>query len=200
MVSDSENRLRETLIERETLLSGSYLTVNIDTVVDVDGGQHRREVIVHPGGVAIIPLLADGRLLFVRQYRHAVGEVLLELPAGTLDRGADGSTEDPLEAAVRELGEETGYHAANWRWLARFFSSPGFTSEEMHLYLATGLDPIAGYAGTPEEERLEVESIPWTEAVELAARGGIRDAKSLLAIHRLQLMATEGEVPELRAR
>lgn len=199
MVDDADEQLRETLIERETVLSGSYLTVNIDTVADVAGGQHKREVIVHPGGVAIIPVLPDGRLAFVRQYRHAVGEVLLELPAGTLDPADDGSREDPDAAAVRELAEETGYRAANWRKLASFYSSPGFTSEEMHLYLATGLEPIPGYAGSPPEERIELELIPWKEALSLAERGAIRDAKSLLAICRLRLLALAGDVPELRA-
>lgn len=199
MPDDPDKQLRETLIERESVLSGSYLTVNIDTVRDVAGGQHKREVIVHPGGVAIIPVLPDGRLAFVRQYRHAVGEVLLELPAGTLDRADDGSAEDPDAAAVRELAEETGYRAAHWRKLARFYSSPGFASEEMHLYLATGLEPIPGYAGPPPEERIEVELIPWPAAISLAERGAIRDAKSLLAIFRLQMLALAGEVPELRA-
>lgn len=199
MATDPDEHLRETLIERESVLSGSYLTVNIDTVRDVAGGQHKREVIVHPGGVAVIPVLPDGRLVFVRQYRHAVGEVLLELPAGTLDREENGSVEDPDSAAVRELAEETGYRAAHWRKLARFFSSPGFASEEMHLYLATGLERIPGYAGTPPEERIDVELIPWAEAISLADRGAIRDSKSLLAIYRLQLLVLDGEVAELRA-
>ena len=199
VATDPDEHLRETLIERESVLLGSYLTANIDTVRDVAGGQHKREVVVHPGGVAILPVLPDGRLVFVRQYRHAVGEVLLELPAGTLDREDDGSTEDPASAAMRELAEETGYRAAHWRKLARFFSSPGFASEEMHLYLATGLEPIAGYEGTPPEERLDVKLIPWSKAISLAEGGAIRDAKSLLAINRLQLLALEGEVTELRA-
>jgi ADP-ribose pyrophosphatase len=199
MASDPDGRLRETLIERESVLSGSYLTVNIDTVIDVAGGQHKREVIVHPGGVTIIPVLSDGRLALVRQYRHAVGAVLLELPAGTLDRADDGSTEDPDAAAVRELAEETGHRATEWRKLVSFFTSPGFASEEMHLYLATGLELIPGYTGAPPEERIEVELIPWADVVGLAQRGAIRDGKSLLAIHRLQLLALAGEVAELRA-
>ena len=200
MAEDRDEWLREALVERESLLSGSYLTVNIDTIVDGAGEQHTREVIVHPGGVAMIPLLSDGRIALVRQYRHAVGEVLLELPAGTLDRAEDGSTEDPDAAAMRELAEETGYRAGEWRRLARFYTSPGFASEDMWLYLARGLEPIPGYAGAPTGERLEIELMPWPDLWALAERGAIRDAKTLLGVYRLQSLALNGEVPEIRAR
>jgi ADP-ribose pyrophosphatase len=122
-------------------------------------------------------------VLLVRQYRVAVGEALLEIPAGTLDVGADGSIEDPDVAAPRELEEETGMRAGSWRRIARFFTAPGFASEEMHLYLATDLRPAdADRLGPDEDERLLLERMPWREAVAAAERGVLRDGKTLVAL------------------
>jgi ADP-ribose pyrophosphatase len=119
----------------------------------------------------------------VRQYRVAVGEALLEVPAGTLDVAADGSIEDPAVAAPRELEEETGMRAATWRLVARFFTAPGFASELMHLYLATDLRPADGERLVPDaDEYLLVERVPWRDAVAAAERGELRDGKSLVAL------------------
>jgi ADP-ribose pyrophosphatase len=178
----SDDRLRETLLDREVRHSGSYLTLHLDTVADADGERHSREVVIHPGAVAMVPWLDDGRVLLVRQYRHAAGEILLELPAGTLDRAEDGAIEEPASAARRELMEETGYSAADWQLLGRFFTAPGFATEEMHLYLARGLTPVAGYAGPATDERLDVVPIDWAEALQMAERGDIRDAKTLVGL------------------
>src|SRR5207247_6195183 len=95
-----------------------------------------------PGGVCVAPIAPDDRVLLVRQWRHAAGHALLEIPAGTLDREPDGSTEDHAGAAARELEEETGSRAGSWRYLGAFYTAPGFTSELMHLYLATNLVPV----------------------------------------------------------
>src|SRR5207244_12217965 len=95
----------------------NYMTAVLDTVETVDGRKHQRDVVIHPGAVTVVAVLPDGRILLVRQYRHAAGTVLLELPAGTLDLLDDGSIEDPAVAGPRELSEETGYRAANWRRL-----------------------------------------------------------------------------------
>ena len=119
----------------------------------------------------------------VRQWRVAAGQALLEIPAGTLDVADDGSIEDPDLAARRELEEETGMRAGTWRLLARFYTAPGFTSELMHLYLATDLRPADGHRlGPDEDEHLLLERLPWRDALAAAERGEIADAKSLVGL------------------
>lgn len=135
---------------------------------------------------------AAGRVALVRQWRLAADDALLEIPAGGLDIGDDGSKEDPAPAAARELEEEAGLRARTWRKLGEFFSAPGFTDELMHLYLATDLTPADpdGRLGPDEDERLILEWRPWQEAVSLAETGGIRDAKSIVGLFWLaRLMA-----------
>jgi ADP-ribose pyrophosphatase len=111
---------------------------------------------------------------------------LLEIPAGTLDRGDDGSVEDHAGAAARELEEETGSIAGTWRYVGAFYTAPGFTSELMHLYLATDLRAADdGGLGPDEDERLELRPIPFAEALDMADRGEIRDAKSLVGLYRV---------------
>lgn len=119
----------------------------------------------------------------MRQYRVAVGEALLEVPAGTLDVADDGSIEDPDLAAPRELEEETGMRAGTWRLIARFYTAPGFASELMHLYLATDLRPADGERLSPDEdEHLILERMPWQQALAAAERGGFADGKTLVAL------------------
>jgi ADP-ribose pyrophosphatase len=133
--------------------------------------------------VAILAIDDEDRVLLVRQYRVAVGEALLEVPAGTLDIGDEGAVEDPDLAARRELEEETGMRAGSWRRIASFFTAPGFASELMHLYLATDLRPADGDRLTPDEdERLLLERLPWRDAVAAAERGELRDGKTLVAL------------------
>jgi ADP-ribose pyrophosphatase len=133
--------------------------------------------------VAILAIDAEDRLLLVRQYRVAIGEALLEVPAGTIDRLPDGSIEDPEAAAPRELEEETGMRAGSWRLIARFWTAPGFASELMYLYLATDLRPADGdRLGPDEDEYLLVERMPWRDAVAAAERGDLRDGKTLVAL------------------
>jgi ADP-ribose pyrophosphatase len=133
--------------------------------------------------VAILAIDDQDRVLLVRQYRVAVGEALLEVPAGTLDIGDGGATEDPDLAARRELEEETGMRAGSWQRIASFFTAPGFASELMHLYLATDLRPADVDRLTPDEdERLLLERMPWRDAVAAAEHGDFRDAKTLVAL------------------
>jgi ADP-ribose pyrophosphatase len=124
-------------------------------------------------------------VLLVRQYRSPADQVLLEIPAGTLDvDDATGQTEDPDLAARRELEEETGYRADTWRKLAAFWTAPGFASELMHLYLATELSPAHPdeRLGPDEDEHLRLERLRFAEAVEAALAGGISDAKSIVGL------------------
>jgi ADP-ribose pyrophosphatase len=191
--SQPDAHLRETLVERRVLHEGRYLTFCVDTIRDPDGGIHVREVAEHPGAIAVVAVDGDDVLL-VRQFRHAAGEALLEIPAGTRDPRPDGSVEPADETAIRELAEETGYRARSWRHLGAFWSAPGFTSELMHLYLALDLVPIDGYAGPEADERLELVRLPWRQAVEMAIQGRVRDAKTLVGLLWLERLAAQGEL------
>ena len=188
-----DEALLETTVDRKVIHTGRYLTFHVDTIADAQGRRHTRELVDHPGAVAVLAL-DDGELLMVRQYRTPIGRILLEIPAGTLDRLPDGSLEDPADAAPRELAEETGHAAATWRRLGRFYTAPGFASEEMHLFLATGLAPVPGYTGPDEDERLELCRVPWADAVELAEAGDVEDAKSILGLFWLDRLIRRGDV------
>jgi ADP-ribose pyrophosphatase len=183
------DRLAEETIDRELIHSG-YLTFRLDTVRDATGKEHRREIVEHPGAIAVLALDGD-HLLMVRQFRAAIGQVLLEIPAGTRDRTDDGM-EDPDRTAVRELEEETGKRAGSWRKLGTFYTAPGFATEEMHLYLAHDLEDVEGYDGPMADERLEVVAVPWRTAVSLVERGEIRDAKTMVGVLWLDRLMREG--------
>jgi len=180
--------LAERLISSEILHRGRFLEFRIDTVERTGGRRAQRDVAVHPGAVAIVAVDSEGRVLLVRQYRHPAGRSLLEIPAGTLDRDpASGATEDPDAAARRELEEETGYRAAVWERLTDFWTAPGFATERIFLYLATDLAAAGPDRRAPDEdESLELVRLPWQEAVAAAARGDIRDAKSIIGITWLE--------------
>ena len=175
--------LIERVVGSRILHRGRYLTFRVDTIERADGSRGTREIADHPGAVAILAMDPDDCVLLVRQFRVAVGEALLEVPAGTLDMAADGSIEDPDVAAPRELEEETGMRAGRWQHIARFYTAPGFTSELMHLYLATDLRPADGERLTPDDdEHLLLERMPWRDAVAAAERGEFFDGKTLVAL------------------
>jgi len=179
-----DDPLEEQVVGSEIVHSGRYLEFRVDTIERADGSRGTRDVVGHPGAVAVLALDARGRLLLVRQWRIPAGQALLEIPAGTLDI-EDGGTEDPDVAVRRELEEETGHRATTWRRLASFWTAPGFASELMHLYLATGLDGVADDDDrlTPDEdERLELSRVTIDEALVLVDTGVIGDAKTILGI------------------
>ena len=181
-MTDDAN-LRERLVSSELLRRGRILEFRVDTVELPDGSRSTRDIAAHPGAAAVVAVDPDGHVLLVRQWRHAIGHALLEIPAGTLDRHPDGSVEDHALAAARELEEETGYRAATWRLLGSFYSAPGFTSELLHVYLATDLVPAhEGRLGPDADERLELERMPLPEAIAMAERGEFHDAKSLVGL------------------
>lgn len=179
----NEDPLRERLVSSEVLRQGRILEFRVDTIEAADGHRSTRDIAGHPGGVCMVAIDPDDRVLLVRQWRHATGGALLEIPAGTLDLEPDGSVEDHASAAARELEEETGSRAGTWRYLGGFYTAPGFTSELMHLYLATDLTSAHVGGLTPDEdERLELRQIPFDDAVGMAERGEIQDAKSIVGL------------------
>jgi ADP-ribose pyrophosphatase len=180
---DPDAELRERLVSSEVLRRGRILEFRVDTVELADGSRSTRDIAGHAGAVAMVAIDPDGNVLLVRQWRHAIGQALLEIPAGSLDRHPDGSVEDHAAAAARELEEETGYRANRWRYLGRFYSAPGFTSELLHIYLATELTPAhEGRLGPDADERLELQRMSLAEAVAMAERGELHDAKSLVGL------------------
>ncbi len=140
-----------------------------------DGVVRVRQIIQHPGAVTLLPLLDDGRVCFVQNYRAAVDQTLIELPAGTLEPG-----EDPVQTARRELAEETGYRAGRIELLATFFMSPGILDEKMYLYLATALTP--GPMALQPDEHIQPLVTTWQKALEMARDGRIQDAKTLTGL------------------
>jgi ADP-ribose diphosphatase len=181
----SDDVLREELVSSEVLRRGRLLEFRIDTVELPDGTRSTRDIAGHPGGVCIVAIDERDDVLLVRQWRHAIGRALLEIPAGTLDRDERGAIEDHAGAAARELEEETGSVAASWRYLGAFYTAPGFTSELMHLYLATDLADAAGHHGPDEDERLELIRMPFAVALGMAERGEIDDAKTQVGLLRV---------------
>lgn len=183
-------------MDSRVLHHGRYLTFRVDTVERADGSRSTRDIAGHPGAVAIVALDDTGRVMLVRQWRHATGQALLEIPAGGLDILDDGSKEDPAVAAPRELDEETGLRAATWRHLGDFYTAPGFTDELMSLYLATDLTSTVGdeRLAADEDERLILEWRPWREAVAAATSGEIRDGKSIVGLFWLERLIRSGEV------
>ena len=194
MPVERESDLAERLVNRQVVRQSNYMTVVADTIETPDGRRHERDVVLHPGAVTILAILPNGRVLLVRQYRHAADRVLLELPAGTLDRLADGSIEDPAVAGPRELSEETGYRAATWRRLGGFWTAPGFASEHMTLLLATDLTPDPDRRGPDPDERLLVEAQPLPELLARLAADEIHDAKTIIGILWLDALVLAGEV------
>ncbi len=190
-----DGRLRETTVRERVVYEGSYLTFRVDTVRDVDGHDHQREIVLHPGAVAIVALDGDDVLL-VRQWRHATGGALLEIPAGTIDVLEDGTLEEPDVCAARELAEETGRLAGRWTHLGDFWTAPGFTDEHMHLYLARDLRPAGDEVGPDADERLELARMPWRDAVAAAERGEIHDAKTIVGLLMLARLADRRELQD----
>jgi ADP-ribose pyrophosphatase len=147
----------------------------VEAEIRQDDIQYKREIVVHKGSAVILPVFGDGRIALVRQYRHAAGKFLLEIPAGTLNPG-----EDPMLGAARELEEEIGVRAEKIEKLSEFWVSPGFLTEKMHLYMAAGLTDVG--QKLEADEILTIEKYSFPEAYDLIRAGQIDDAKTLIAI------------------
>jgi ADP-ribose pyrophosphatase len=165
----------EKLVSRESIYNGRVLKITKDTIEMPGGKPATREVVHHPGAVAIVALNHEGKLLMVRQFRYATGRSLLEIPAGTLNPG-----EDPDVCAVRELQEETGYKPGHLEKLGGIFPAPGYTSEFIHLYIATDL--TESRLEMDEDELIEVETYTLPEVFAKIQSAEIADAKSICGI------------------
>lgn len=167
--------MEEKKVAGEWIYQGIILDLKIDTVILPDGNRTTREVVVHQGAVAIVAVTEAEEILLVKQFRYPVGQVLLEIPAGKLEKG-----EDPLECAKRELSEETGCAAEEWQPISTFYTTPGFSDEIMHLYLAKKLYKNEQTADT--DEFIEVQQVSLDSAVQKVFSGEIKDAKSIAGI------------------
>ncbi|MEN3008865.1 NUDIX hydrolase [Pseudothermotoga sp.] len=167
--------LREKTLVSQTVFAGKIITVKVDQVELGNGRTSSREVVLHPGAVAVLPLFESGEVVLVKQFRYPIGEELLEVPAGKLDR--DESTD---ECALRELREETGLLSGKLSYLGFIYTSPGFSSEKIHLYLAEDLMQLEQQLDP--DEILETVKLPLNEAVRMCQEGKINDAKTVALI------------------
>ena len=172
---------------------GPVFWVTTDDVLEPTGVRVRRDVVRHSGSVVVLAVedsTGDPRILLERQYRHAAGQFLYELPAGRIDEG-----ENEVKAAKRELLEETGYTARKWKRILRFWASPGFVAEAMSVYLARDLVP--GKAEPEDDEVIEIHLTPLKKAVAMVLNGGIQDAKTIAGVLWLQ---QQGGLPRIRSK
>ncbi len=175
-----EPALDEVYVENsnEEVFSGRLLHVQRDQVTLPNGNITTREYIRHPGAVAIVPVLDDGRIVLVKQCRYPLNTILWEIPAGKLDHG---EAEDKDECAKRELSEETGYDAAHWQYVLPIATTPGFSDEIIHIYKAWGLTQFAQH--TDEDEFVSVQAFTPQELQDMVAREELYDAKTLVALY-----------------
>ena len=168
------------LLKSTRVYSGRIVSLDVDTVQFPNGTVGELEMLRHPGASAVLPFLDDPksddpRILLIRQYRHATGDFMWEIPAGRRDAG-----EAPEQTAVRELAEETGYTCTNLHKLTWIWTTPGFTDEVIHLFMASDLTP--GATAHEDDEILDIHTLRWSEAREMVRAGVIADAKTLVAL------------------
>jgi ADP-ribose pyrophosphatase len=183
-MTQPRNKFEEVTIRTEPIFQGKVISLQVDHVRLPNGETATREIIRHPGAVAVLALLGD-KMLVVEQYRKPLGKSQVEIPAGKLEKG-----EDPLEAARRELEEETGYRCGSIRHLSSFYTSPGFADEILHLYVSEQIVP--GVASPDEDEFLECEAITLEQAQQYMREQRISDAKTVTAVYAWQVYQLTG--------
>ncbi|WP_026564000.1 NUDIX hydrolase [Bacillus sp. UNC41MFS5] len=176
------SNLEEKTIQSEEIFSGKVISLHLQEVELPNGKQSKREIVKHPGAVAILALTDDKKVVMVEQYRKALERTIVEIPAGKLEKG-----EEPALCARRELEEETGYECKSLEWLTSFYTSPGFADELVHVYVATGLTKKENAAALDEDEFVNLEELTLEEAVQYVKEQKIYDAKTIFAVQYLQL-------------
>ena len=174
-MKNADAGLIETFVSKKTIWRGRAVDFRVDTVRLPNGKSATREFMDHPGAVGVVPFADRNTVVMVRQYRHPVGEVTLELPAGKLDKG-----ENALSCVKRELREETGYTAKTIKRLVEYWPTPAFANEVLHLYIATGLTP--GKMNTDDDEFLQCVLVPFDKAIGMALSGEIKDSKTIIGL------------------
>lgn len=185
--TELESELAEKPFEKKIVFSGKAVKFHADTVILPDGGKAVREYMEHPGASAVLPVLPDGKIIFVRQYRYPVGKETLEIPAGKLT----GPGDDPLIRAKAELEEETGYKAEHYDKIVSFWTTAAFSDEVLHVYAAHGLVP--GISHPDEDEFLKTEIMPFEKAWSLLKQGKIMDVKTIIALQAWKICLLEGK-------
>ncbi|GKV65630.1 MULTISPECIES: NUDIX hydrolase [Sporosarcina] len=170
-------KFEERTLSTEKIFTGKVISMQVDEVELPDGKIAKRELVKHPGAVAIIAITADRKLVLVEQFRKALERTILEIPAGKIEPG-----EEPELTAIRELEEETGYRANSFNYLQSFSTSPGFADEIIHLYIAQDLEIVENPAAGDEDEFINVIEVTIEEAEELIANERIYDAKTVVAV------------------
>jgi ADP-ribose pyrophosphatase len=170
--------MKLTLLKRDILYTGKVFDMIVDQVEYPSGKKGVREIAHHPGGAVVVPLFDSGDVLMVRQLRYPLGKHILELPAGKLDKG-----EDPRHAAHRELEEETGWIAGSLEKLTSIYTTPGFCDEELHIFLARGLEASPdGHKREEGEQTMTLHTLPLSDAVKLVFSGELKDSKTIVGI------------------
>nr|WP_303621587.1 NUDIX hydrolase [Bacillus sp. FJAT-45066] len=182
------DHLKETTIKTEKLFTGRVIDLYLEEVKLPNGKTSTREIVKHPGAVAIIAVTEERKLVLVRQYRKAMEKALVEIPAGKLEKG-----ESPEVTALRELQEETGYTCESLTKVIRFYTSPGFADELVHLFIANGLKKDTEVHSLDEDEFVDVLEVTLEEAIQLIEKEEIHDAKTAFAVQFLQLQKVNGK-------
>lgn len=174
--------LEEKTIQTEEIFSGKVIRLQLEDVKLPNGKMGRREIVKHPGAVAIIAITEENKIVMVEQYRKALERTIIEIPAGKLEKG-----EEPSACAHRELEEETGYECKSLERIVSFYTSPGFSDEILHLYIAAGLSKKENSAPLDEDEFINLEELTLDEAIQYVKEQKIYDAKTIYAVQYLQL-------------
>ena len=173
------------LVEKQVLYKGKKINLEVHHLQDDAGKRTQREIVVHPGAVVILPFLDDKTILLLRNKRYTIQQILLELPAGTLEHG-----ESPMNCAGRELQEETGYVASRMKPIGNFYSSPGILTERMYAFAAFGLQKTN--PALEEGEEIEVFSVDFADAVSMIRDGQIQDGKTIATLLLYERFFTQG--------